>query len=233
MITFALDTSTPSPSLALRDESGPLASLRLAPSPAAGRRVMQAVHGLLEACAVRPEDLGRIVVGIGPGGFTGLRIGMASGMGLAQALGIPVTGAVSLEALALGIADVTPPGTVVAPAVDARRREVFAAAYRTHADDTLRELMAPTALSPAALAVALEEWGSTEAPVVVAGDGAQLVAGLASAPVRVLPARSPAHHLEAAALARRVDAGGERAVEPLYARLPDAEVNRLLRAAGA
>lgn len=232
MLTLAVDTSTPSPSLALVDHSGPVAWLRLAPSPAAGRRVMQAVHGLLTAAGTEPEHLGRVVVGVGPGGFTGLRIGMASAMGLGQALAIPVVGAVSLEALALGIADVSPPGTVVAPCVDARRREVFAAAYRVAPGDVLHQLMAPLAVSPADLAARLAELAATDAPVRIAGDGAHLVAPHADPErVRVLAASSPAHALQAAGLVRRVDAGGGRPVEPLYARLPDAEVNLRAREA--
>lgn len=234
MLTLALDTSTPGPSLALADEAGAVAALRLAPSPAAGRRVMQAVHGLMQATGLTPPDLGRVVVGVGPGGFTGLRIGMASAMGLGQALGIPVVGAVSLEALALGIADVVPAGALVAPCVDARRREVFTAIYRAVPGDGLQELLAPVALAPADLAARLAEWGTPDDPVYVAGDGAHLPAPhVDPAVARVLAATSPAHAVDALGLVRRVDAGGGRPVEPLYARLPDAEVNRRVREGAA
>ena len=102
MITFALDTATPTPSLALVGDDGVIAELWLGRVPGGGRRVLEAAHHLLGACGVVPGDLSQIVVGVGPGGFTGIRIGIATALGLGQALGIPVHGASSLEALALG-----------------------------------------------------------------------------------------------------------------------------------
>jgi len=229
LITFALDTSTPSPSLALLADEVAVAELRLAPVPAAGRRVLQAAHGLLTAAGTDVADVGRVVVGLGPGGFTGLRIGISTALGLGQALGCPVVGAVSLEALALGIADVAGADALLVPVVDARRREVFAAVYRALPGDVLEVVMEPTALAPADLAATLAARG---APALVAGDGAALVAPHATPALRVLPPSSPAHALRAAALARRVATAGARPVTPLYARLPDAEVNRRRAEAG-
>lgn len=230
MTTFALDTSTPSPSLALLDDRRPVAQLDLAPAPEAGRRVLQAAHGLLVAAGLAPGDLTRIVVGLGPGGFTGLRIGISTALGLGQALGVPVEGAPSLEALALGIADAVPGAALLVPALDARRREVFAAVYRPLGGDRLEELMPPSALAPAALAEALAAW---DEEAVVAGDGAALVAPHLVGGTGMAPTASPAHVLRAAALARRIAANGPSPVTPLYARLPDAEVNRLRALGGA
>jgi tRNA threonylcarbamoyladenosine biosynthesis protein TsaB len=211
----------------------PLAELWLAPTPGGGRRVLEAAHHLLGAAGVGTGDLRGIVVGVGPGGFTGLRIGLATALGLGQALGLEVEGASSLEALALGIADHAPAGAVVVPVIDARRREVFAAAYRAHRDGGLEELMAPAALSPAALAAALAARSSVEGPAWLAGDG---VAGTASAldgpALRPFPPGHPAHRVRAAHLARRVADGAGRPARPTYLRLPDAEVNLRARAAG-
>lgn len=129
MLTFALDTSTASPSLALVRDDLPIAELWLAPEPGSGRRVLEAAHGLLLSCGLRVRDIDEIVVGVGPGGFTGLRIGLATALGLGQALAVPVTGASSLEALALGVSREAPGDGLVAAVLDARRRELFAAAY--------------------------------------------------------------------------------------------------------
>lgn len=225
MLTFALDTATVSPSVALVRDGAPVAELWLGAEPGSGRRVLEAAHGLLTAAGHTTADIDEIVVGVGPGGFTGLRIGLATAMGLGQALGVPVTGASSLEALALGIAACAPGAAVVVPVLDARRRELFAAAYRRTPDGGLEELIAPCAIAPAALAEALPGHGPGQ---VVGGPGIA-AAGDAFADgsvFSVLAPGSPGHRLRAALLATRVAAGAGRPARPEYARLPDAEVNR-------
>jgi tRNA threonylcarbamoyladenosine biosynthesis protein TsaB len=224
LTTFALDTSTASPSLALLRGAEPAAELWLGPEPGAGRRVLEAVHGLLTAAGQDASDIDRIVVGVGPGGFTGLRIGLATALGLGQALGVPVAGASSLEALALGIADAAPSGAVLAPVVDARRGELFAAAYRAGPAGGLEELIAPAALSPEDLARALL---ALDGPVMLGGEGVEARGdALREAGLAALPPGSPGHRIRAAALALRVEAGAALPARPVYARLPDAEVNR-------
>jgi tRNA threonylcarbamoyladenosine biosynthesis protein TsaB len=229
---FALDTATPSPGLALLQGDDVLAELWLGPEPGSGRRVLEAVHHLLAAAGRTPRAIERIVVGIGPGGFTGLRIGIATALGLGQALRVPVEGASSLEALALGMCEVAPAGALLAPVLDARRGEVFGACYRPLGEGALEELIPPTAIAPAALAAALAE---LEDPVWVAGDGvARYGASFAEAGLPAPPADSRGHRISAVHLARRVAVAGPRPVVPDYARLPDAEVNRRARlAAGA
>jgi len=228
--TFALDTSTASPALALVGDDGPVAELWLAPERGAGRRVLEAAHGLLGSAGASPADLDRIVVGVGPGGFTGLRIGLATALGLGQALGIPVTGASSLEGLALGLAEAAPPGAVVVPVLDARRRELFAAVYRAGGGDALEQLAAPQAIAPADLAALLHALGE---PAWIGGDGVPAAGGALDGPGRtLLPPAARAARMSAAALVARVRAGAGLPARPVYARLPDAEVNRRA-AAGA
>lgn len=224
MLTFALDTSTASPSLALVRDESPIAELWLAPEPGSGRRVLEAAHGLLTAAGLDAAALDAIVVGVGPGGFTGLRIGLATALGLGQALGIPVTGASSLEALALGIARECPDGAIVVPVQDARRRELFAAAYRSRAGG-LVELIAPVAIAAPDLAARLEALGE---PAWIGGEGVAASAGaFEGGALTTLPVGAPAHRLSATGLTRRVAAGAGLPARPVYARLPDAEVNRL------
>ena len=230
MPTFALDTSTASPSLALVRDEEPVAELWLSPEPGAGRRVMEAVHGLLTSVGASADDIDEIVVGVGPGGFTGLRIGLATALGLGQALGVPVTGASSLEALALGVAEGAPEGTLVVPVLDARRRELFAAVYRT-AGPGLVPVAPPQALAPADLAALLDELGE---PAWIGGDGVAASGGALEGPGRqVLAPRSRGNRVSATALVARVRAGAGLPARPVYARLPDAEVNRRRAVAAA
>jgi len=224
LTTFALDTATPTPSLALVGDDGVIAELWLGRVPGGGRRVLEAAHHLLGACGVVPADLEQIVVGVGPGGFTGIRIGIATALGLGQALGIPVHGASSLEALALGATVACREGELIAPVIDARRREVFAGAYAADTDRALRQVIAPAAWDPADFAHALAQAG----PAVIAGDGAALVPAL---PTTRLAPEGPVQQVRAALLVARVAQEGPLPVLPQYLRLPDAEEKRLERLA--
>jgi tRNA threonylcarbamoyladenosine biosynthesis protein TsaB len=231
--TFALDTATPSPSLALVSGDDPVAELWLAPTPDGGRRVLQAAHGLLAATGTGTGDIEDVVVGVGPGGFTGLRIGIATALGLGQALGVPVSGASSLEAMALGILAERGPDALAVPVIDARRGEVFAGAYRGD-EGGPREVLAPAAWRPEALAAELALLAEDGGPALLAGDGLDAAGDLLAGPaLEPLPRRSPAHRLRAAALVELVRAGAGRPATPTYLRLPDAEVNRRRRAAEA
>lgn len=232
LLTFALDTSTPSPSLAITRGDSLLGELWLGPEPGAGRRVLEGAHHLMSALEVDFLDLERIVVGVGPGGFTGLRIGLATADALGQSIGCTVIGVVSLEALAAGVAEGADAGTLVVAAHDARRRELFAAAYLIGPGAELTEVLPPLALGPAPLADRLRALVGIEAPIVAVGSGA-LIGGdaLRDAGIRVPPSDYGVHRLRAAALVGRVRAGTGRSSAPVYARLPDAEVNRL-KAAG-
>jgi tRNA threonylcarbamoyladenosine biosynthesis protein TsaB len=224
---LALDTATPSPSLALLRADEPVAELDLAPDRGAGRRVAEALHHLLGAAGCDVRDLGRVVVGVGPGGFTGLRIGIATALALGQALRVPVEGASTLEALAAGLAAVAAPDDLLVALVDARRGEVFAAAYRAGGPTGLTPVIAPAAFAPAGLLAVLRE--VADEPALAAGDGlAAFPPGEGASPLRPAPGER-IHRVRAAELARRVRDAGPLPVVPLYLRLPDAEVNRLRR----
>jgi tRNA threonylcarbamoyladenosine biosynthesis protein TsaB len=223
VVILALDTATPAPSLAVLRGEDLIGERTLDPEVGAGRRIAEELHRLLSDTATSIRTVEQIVVGVGPGGFTGLRIGIATSLGLGQALGVPVVGVSSLETLALGAG--LRRDELVAPVIDAKRNELFAAVYRVGPDSTLDEVVAPAALSADAVAIAARALG---APVVLVGDGLprlgdQLGDGLIAHP------DSQAHRIRAALGARRAGAGGARPVTPVYLRLPDAEVNRRAR----
>ena len=225
MITLSFDTATPAPSLALVRDGAVIGERSIGAQVGAGRRVAEEIHLLLGAARLDLDAVGRIVVGVGPGGFTGIRIGIATALGLGQALGIPVIGVSTLETLALGLADAHDDALVV-PVIDARRNEVFTAAYRVHGG-AIDEVAEARALPIPDAEAYLEGF---DGPVVVAGDGvARLPEEVrASSDVMLDPGCDA---VRSALAVRLADAGHGRPVTPVYLRLPDAEVNRRAREA--
>ena len=193
---LAFDTATQVATSALVDDGEVL-----------GERVSRAqllledVDALLRQGGAHPRDLGGVVVGIGPGSFTGVRIGLASARGLALSLDLRGAGVSTLAALAAGAPDAL-------PVIDARRREVF-----TLVDGE------PVVLAPADVVV--------EPGVVCVGDGALRYRALLEEKGAVVPADADERHLPRArfhaALAGAF--GPVDAIEPLYLRVPDVDRN--------
>jgi tRNA threonylcarbamoyladenosine biosynthesis protein TsaB len=230
---LAFDTATPATTvaLALPDEI----SLTRRHEPAGGERpghVSELLPLALELLAEAGLDVGqldRIAVGIGPGTFTGLRIGVATARALAQAHALPLVGVSTLRSLAAGAvaADLVATAAPATLAVlDARRGEAFAAAWAAQDAATDAEpLLALAALTPAALAQAA---AALPAGTVAAGDGAVRFRAVLEAAGVVVPADDSAVHRVDAAVHARLAAGMEPsapdAVLPAYLRLPDAEL---------
>jgi tRNA threonylcarbamoyladenosine biosynthesis protein TsaB len=194
MLILAFDTATEVATSALVSDGEVL-----------GERVSRAstlledVDALLRRGGIRSDAIDALAVGIGPGSFTGVRIGLATARGLALALDVPVAGVSTLDALAAGA-----PGAV--PVVDARRREVF----------VLRN-GEPRVAAPQDL--------DFDANTVCVGNGALRYRSALEALGVEIPADPDERHVPRARfhafLAR--DFGPAEAVEPLYLRLPDAD----------
>jgi tRNA threonylcarbamoyladenosine biosynthesis protein TsaB len=227
VILLGFDTATPATAVALRLDDGSGAERRDDPPPGAhpghATRLLTLAAELLEACEVEWSRLQRIAVGVGPGTFTGLRVGVATARGLAQALGAELVGVSSLQTLAAGAADAAQDGRVLA-VLDARRGEIFVGAYEAAAPAP-RELAAPRAVAPAELAAALPAAG----PWLAVGDGSvRYRAELESAGAVVPDDASPLHLISAAALCELAEPASPAAalelVTPDYIRRPDAEI---------
>ncbi|HEV7734805.1 MAG TPA: tRNA (adenosine(37)-N6)-threonylcarbamoyltransferase complex dimerization subunit type 1 TsaB [Candidatus Binatia bacterium] len=178
---------------------------------------------VLAQAGLRPTDVEAVAVSIGPGSFTGLRIGLAFAKGIAFAGGVPMVAVPTLEALA-AVAE-APSGTTVCAALDARKRECWTALFRVGGDGGLERLTDDLTLAPAALADRLPEG------CILVGDAGTAYADVLGARALVRPFST--HHPRGGLVARlgaiRL-AAGERAdtgtLEPVYGRPPDAEPSR-------
>ncbi len=253
MRVLAFDTATRATSVALSLGDDQMLQTRDDPPP--GQRPGHATHllamiaGLLAQAGIGWPQVQRIAVGVGPGTFTGLRIGIATARALGQARSIPLVGISTLQSLALnalwtplGRADSAPGRSLaldvrsaplresepVLAVLDARRGEAFAAAWR--AADLERGapmLLAPSALTPQALASYASELG---AGALAIGDGAIEFRNVLERSGSLVPPESSDLHRVSAANHCRL-AGGKAAsapadVGPDYLRLPDAEIAR-------
>lgn len=193
--------------------------------PAPGERPGHATELLVLARAAladvgaAPGDVERIGVGVGPGSFTGLRIGVATARGLAASAGADLVAVSTLDALAAGAAAHDGPVLAV---LDARRGEAFAATYTAGGGSAV-----PAALAPAALERVAREAG---AGALAVGDGAvRFRAVLEGAGVAVPGDEDPRHRVQAACLCRLAQAGApvnREALIPAYVRVPDVDLAR-------
>lgn len=165
MRVLAVETSTLAGGVALLDGERLVAEYLLDVTVTHSERLMATVDRVLQDARWRAEDLEGLAVAVGPGSFTGLRIGLSTAKGLALALELPVAPVGTLDALASRVPFAALP---VCPVVAARRGEVYAAVYRWDGGAMRRE-SEYLALPPAVLADRLVE------PTVVLGDGARSI----------------------------------------------------------
>lgn len=168
MRVLAIETSTGRAQVALLD-AGRVVLARTAalPNQSAEQLLPLIAQSLAEAGWAKSE-ISRIGVAVGPGSFTGLRVGIACAQGLALGLGIPIVGVTSLRAMARSVPESVP--GLRCPLLDARRAEVFAGAYQ--AGPQAAEVLAPLALSAETAQGALSQ--QLHAPIVWIGSGLAL-----------------------------------------------------------
>jgi tRNA threonylcarbamoyl adenosine modification protein YeaZ len=167
-----------------------------------GELLAPQVHAVLAEARLRSADLAAVVAGVGPGPFTGLRVGLVTAAALGQTLDIPTYGVCSLDALGFG-----QHGTVLV-ATDARRREVYWAVYRDG-----ERMSGPAVAKPDAL--------TRDADYAV-GEAAHRYAELIGLPVRDEPRYPPPLSLAMLAAERVRTGRPSEPLTPLYLRRPDA-----------
>jgi tRNA threonylcarbamoyladenosine biosynthesis protein TsaB len=221
MVVLGVDSATADAVVGVTDRGEVVREARIDPAPDGRPRHSQVLLPEIERSVDEAggwDRIERIAVGVGPGSFTGLRIGIATARALAQARGIPIAPASSLAALSRGISE-SGGGALALPVIDARRGEAFAALFEGD-----KELWAPFVAPPDELGDRLREVDQTP---LAAGDGAlRFAAELEAAGATVAPPEDPIHRVAA----RHVCAVGEAAAEaspdqiqPLYLRPPDAK----------
>ncbi|GAB2781359.1 tRNA (adenosine(37)-N6)-threonylcarbamoyltransferase complex dimerization subunit type 1 TsaB [Nocardioides salsibiostraticola] len=207
LLTF--DTASPTVSVALfdTDTDRVLAELESTRPMKHGEELAPLITAALIEAGLTRNDLTAIGVGVGPGPFTGLRVGLVTARTLAFVLDLPIHGVCSLDALAVQAASGSAQGREFVVATDARRKEVYLASY----DDQGKRLAGPVVAKPDTVA--------TQLPVV--GEGAVLYPE--SFPNALGPVRPSAGWLARALVGKQVDL---LEPEPLYLRRPDAETAR-------
>ncbi|MET9695705.1 tRNA (adenosine(37)-N6)-threonylcarbamoyltransferase complex dimerization subunit type 1 TsaB [Streptomyces sp. NPDC006529] len=210
MLLLAVDTATPAVTVALHDGESVIAEAHQVDARRHGELLLPTVEKVLAGAGLKLDALTGIVVGVGPGPYTGLRVGLVTAATFASVLGVPVHGLCTLDGLAYAARDAGIEGPF-AVATDARRKEVYWARY----EDPRTRTTEPAVDRPADIAEQL-------AGLPVVGAGALLY------PESFPDARGPEHQSAgalASLAAQRLAAGAEfLPPTPLYLRRPDAQV---------
>ena len=236
MIILAIDTATDAVSVALHDGESVVASSEIRSERQHAEALTPMIDFVCKQANLSLFDIGAVAVDIGPGLFTGMRVGIASAQAIAQVLELPMAAITSLDAIATEV-----PSTldVVASIIDARRGEVYWSLYR-RVDGALRQVGAPQVGSVEQCAVEIIDRGQS---TTVVGTGAlqyrdEFTERLAAVLPEVefaeerfaMPSATTiatlAHELALRDMLISVDA-----ITPLYLRPPDAEINWATRSA--
>jgi len=195
-----------------------------------GARLPQALVDLLHAEGLGIPDVEGFAIGLGPGSFTGLRIGLATWKGLAYANRRPIAGGSSLAAMALAAAKDAEDGAILVPLLDARKGEVYAGFYRSRGGGIV-ELGDEVALPPAAVAERVRALAPPGAALAAFGEGYEAYAAVLgpALPRLATEVTTPPAGALAALVAERLalavyDADVLFALEPHYVRASEAEL---------
>ena len=224
MRVLSIDTATPAASAAFVDDGRILAECLLSGQKNHSERLLQIIDMLFNTSGIARESIDLIAVSVGPGSFTGLRVGISTAQGLAFALDKPLAGVPTLEVVA---SQTTGGDGLVSPMIDARKQQVYASLYR-RTGGVLEQVQPPIVLGPVAWVESLPE------PAVLIGTGAAVycdsIAAAAEAKGCII---APEHlgiprasTLAILALAKYAGcAGRPELVSALYVRPPDAFIS--------
>jgi len=225
MKVLAIETATVAGSVAIIDDSaGLIGEVRMDVKVVHAERLMPSIEWLLKASGIQIDDIDAFAVSIGPGSFTGLRIGLSTAKGFSYSTGKPVMPVPTLDAFARTLPFCS---YIICPMLDARKNQVYAALYQWNGS-VCSKIMAETAISPADL---LNKLSGT---AVFMGDGVKIYGRLISDTLRDKAVFAPASRMSPSA-----STVGEIALEqlkqgivvdpvslvPFYIRKSEAEVH--------
>lgn len=234
MITLALESTAKVASVAIGQQERVLARYHIDNGLTQSELLLPMVEAMLAALHLTFQDIELLACTVGPGSFTGVRIGAALVKGIAFSRQIPCVPVSALEALAENL---TPLPGVYVPVMDARRGQFYTAIFRGEADGTVTRLAPDAALSTQQLTEQLQPLAAAGETIYLVGDGyapahrALTEAGISlSATPALLRDENAAGVLRAALrLYRSGAAVSDTELLPTYLRLPQAERERLAR----
>ena len=216
-LVLAIETATPRCSVAVGHEAGLRAGFSVDRDRRHVEALAPAIAAACRAAGLALADLDALAVDVGPGLFTGMRVGIATAQALGLALGLPVHPVCSLDVLAHPFRHA---GRPVASVVDARRGEVFRSLHRAGV-----QLAGPACMAPSALAAELAALG----PSLAVGDGAfrhrAVLEAAGAEVVAAMPSAESALELVLVAIAGGAAGLDPGQVQALYLRAPDAQAN--------
>ena len=229
MPILALDTATMVSSVALADEKKIMAELTLQTKLTHSETLMPHVQQIMEMADVKREDLEAIAVSIGPGSFTGLRIGLAAAKTMAYAFNIPLIGVSTMEALAWHY---PVPNVNIVPLIDAQKGNVYSAVYRWNNEKEAMEEIEEVAVY--GFDEIIEKLGNSNETCILLGDMAvkkalakkakgELPANVMVAPIHTIMPRAATVAVAGLKKLANNEIGSVMDMEPIYIRRSEAE----------
>ena len=228
MLILALDSTAVVASVALCRDETPIASFHIKNGNTHSETLLPMVETVLKTAGFSVDDVDLFACSVGPGSFTGVRIGVATVKGLAFGKNKPCIGVSTLEALAL---NAVPFDGIICPVMNARRGQVYNALFRYEGDALVR-LCPDRALSALELDAEMAE---KDKPFALVGDGVEEMTRVAvkTAPKCISPLLTDQNAVSVARCAYHAFLNGQHGTDaelnPIYLRLPQAERERLAR----
>lgn len=228
MYILGIETATPTGSVALVNEQGLIGEFTLNLKSTHSERLLPAIHQLLTSTDVSFAQVDCLAVSLGPGSFTGLRIGVSTAKGLALAGGKPLVGVPTLDALARHYCA---PAPCICPMLDAKKKEVFAALYRHIDSGDVQKTTPDLAIAPEKL---LKE--IIKEKTVFLGEGSRVYRHLIEESLgsQAVFVPLPLNHPRAATVAflgleelKRGNVISAAALAPTYVRASEAEMHKV------